>query len=113
MRPVFLAAARPIKDEWKMRPYLGVLPLVLSALSTAEAGSHGYEGGLGRHSGGQERNDIKNKIKIKIKSKKTHRKRAFSAPRIWTVDAGALARFVSDPACAIKRAPIYHGRARR
>ena len=44
--------------EWKMRPYLGVLPLVLSA-----------------------------------------RKSAFSAPRIWTVEAGYLARLVSEPAC--------------
>jgi hypothetical protein len=45
-----------MKDEWKIKPYLGVLPLVLSA-----------------------------------------RKSAFSAPRIWTVEAGYLARFVSDP----------------
>ena len=27
------------------------------------------------------------------------RKRAFSAPNIWTVEAGALAKFVNDPAC--------------
>lgn len=32
MRPLFLAAARPIKVEWKMRPYLGVLPRVFRAL---------------------------------------------------------------------------------
>lgn len=32
MRPLFLAAARPIKVEWKMRPYLGVLPRVFKAL---------------------------------------------------------------------------------
>ena len=27
--------ARPMKVEWKMRPYLGVLPLVLSARKSA------------------------------------------------------------------------------
>mmetsp|Transcript_22054 Transcript_22054/g.86720 ORF Transcript_22054/g.86720 Transcript_22054/m.86720 type:complete len:231 (+) Transcript_22054:480-1172(+) len=32
------------------------------------------------------------------------RKRAFSAPRIWTVEAGYLARLVRLPACAIRRA---------
>ena len=56
MRPLFLAPARPIKVEWKIRPYLGVLPLVLRA-----------------------------------------RKSAFSAPRIWTVEAGYLARLVREP----------------
>lgn len=32
MRPLFLAAARPMKVEWKIRPYFGVFPLVFSAL---------------------------------------------------------------------------------
>ena len=32
MRPLLLAAARPMKAEWKMRPYFGVLPLVFKAL---------------------------------------------------------------------------------
>ena len=32
MRPLFLAAARPMKVEWKMRPYLGVFPRVFRAL---------------------------------------------------------------------------------
>ena len=32
MRPLLRCLARPMKDEWKMRPYLGVLPRVLSAL---------------------------------------------------------------------------------
>lgn len=31
--------------------------------------------------------------------------RAFSAPRICTVEAGCLARFISEPACAINLAP--------
>lgn len=31
--------------------------------------------------------------------------RAFSAPRIWTVDAGYLARLVRLPACEMRRAP--------
>ncbi len=59
MRPLFLCLALPMKEEWKINPYLGVLPLVFSAL-----------------------------------------KRAFSAPRICTVDAGYLARFVKDPSDA-------------
>ena len=45
MRPLLRCLARPMKVEWKMSPYLGVLPRVLSA-----------------------------------------RNRAFSAPRICTVD---------------------------
>lgn len=57
MRPLLRCLARPMKEEWKMSPYLGVLPFVFSALNSA-----------------------------------------FSAPRIWTVDAGAFARFVRDPA---------------
>mmetsp|Transcript_87519 Transcript_87519/g.272234 ORF Transcript_87519/g.272234 Transcript_87519/m.272234 type:complete len:377 (+) Transcript_87519:554-1684(+) len=65
MRPLFFCCARPMKDEWKMRPYLGVLPLVLRA-----------------------------------------RKSAFSAPRICTVEAGYLARFVRLPACEMSRAPM-------
>lgn len=32
MRPLFLAAARPMKVEWNMSPYFGVLPLVFRAL---------------------------------------------------------------------------------
>lgn len=35
IRPLFLAAARPMKVEWKMSPYLGVFPLVFSALRGA------------------------------------------------------------------------------
>ena len=57
MRPLLRSFALPMKEEWKMRPYLGVLPLVFRAL-----------------------------------------KRAFSAPRICTVLAGYLAKFVKDPA---------------
>ena len=63
--PLFRAFALPMKVLWKIKPYLGVFPLVFSA-----------------------------------------RKSAFSAPRICTVDAGYLAKFVSEPACEIKRAAI-------
>ena len=35
MRPLLEAAARPMNVEWKMRPYLGVLPRVFSALNTS------------------------------------------------------------------------------
>jgi hypothetical protein len=33
MRPLFLMPARPIKVEWKSKPYFGVLPRVLRALT--------------------------------------------------------------------------------
>mmetsp|Transcript_63099 Transcript_63099/g.133211 ORF Transcript_63099/g.133211 Transcript_63099/m.133211 type:complete len:234 (+) Transcript_63099:134-835(+) len=65
IRPLFFCCALPMKVEWKMSPYLGVLPLVFNA-----------------------------------------RKSAFSAPKIWTVEAGYLARFVKLPACEIRRAPM-------
>ena len=32
IRPLFLAPARPMNEEWKMSPYFGVLPFFLSAL---------------------------------------------------------------------------------
>merc|ERR1712078_720898 len=63
--PLFLDCARPMKVEWNIQPYFGVLPFVFKA-----------------------------------------RNRAFSAPRIWTVEAGYFARFVRLPACEIRRAPM-------
>jgi hypothetical protein len=62
--PFNLAGAAPTRLAWKIRPYLGVLCLVLMAL-----------------------------------------KRAFSAPKIYTVEAGYLAKFTSEPAWAINLAP--------
>lgn len=35
IRPLFFCFALPMKEEWKMRPYLGVLPLVFRALKSA------------------------------------------------------------------------------
>ena len=35
MRPLLRSLARPMKLEWKMRPYLGVLLFVFSALHPA------------------------------------------------------------------------------
>ena len=35
----------------------------------------------------------------------THLNSAFSAPRIWMVEAGALARLMSEPTWAMRRAP--------
>ena len=32
IRPLFLADARPMKDEWNMRPYFRVFPRVFRAL---------------------------------------------------------------------------------
>merc|ERR1719409_1190660 len=52
-----------MNELWKISPYLGVFPLVLSA-----------------------------------------RNKAFSAPKIWTVEDGNFARFVKEPAWEIKRA---------
>ena len=40
---------------------------------------------------------------------RSYLKRAFSAPRIWTVEAGYLARLVNDPACDISLAPTCRG----
>jgi len=53
-----------MKVELKIKPYLGVFPLVFKAL-----------------------------------------KRAFSAPKIWIVDAGYLERLVKPPACEISLDP--------
>ena len=35
IRPLFLVPARPIKDEWNIRPYFGVLPFFFRALQRA------------------------------------------------------------------------------
>ena len=43
MRPLFFAAARPMKVEWKMSPYFGVLPLVFRALLEYSVNSLGSE----------------------------------------------------------------------
>ena len=51
MRPLLRCLARPMNEEWKMRPYLGVLPLVFSALQAGQTGQHS---GHGRHSGASE-----------------------------------------------------------
>lgn len=34
IRPLFLASALPIKEEWYMSPYFGVFPFVFKALKT-------------------------------------------------------------------------------
>ena len=62
--PLFFYYALPINVELKIKPYLGVFPLVFNAL-----------------------------------------KSAFSAPRIWIVEAGYLERFVRPPACEISLEP--------
>lgn len=41
MRPLFFAPARPMKVEWKMSPYLGVLPRVFRALRKKPIISYG------------------------------------------------------------------------
>jgi len=64
-----------MKEEWKIRPYLGVFPLVLRALCA------------------------KNWVDFfKSYLIKTNLNKAFSAPRICTVDAGYLAKLVKLPA---------------
>merc|ERR1712108_79264 len=35
IRPLFLAAARPMKVEWKIKPYFGVFPFFFNALNNA------------------------------------------------------------------------------
>jgi hypothetical protein len=32
IRPLFFVEALPMKEEWKIKPYLGVFPLVFKAL---------------------------------------------------------------------------------
>jgi hypothetical protein len=34
--PLFLVEARPMKDEWNIRPYFGVFPLVFNALGESK-----------------------------------------------------------------------------
>ena len=87
---MFLAAARPMNVEWKIRPYLGVLPRVFRAL---------MGGGISN---------------VNLLEPGTHRNKAFSAPRICTVEAGYLARLVKLPAWEMRRAPTcerqFHAR---
>lgn len=40
MRPLFLAAARPMKVEWKINPYFGVFPFVFNALDLGNKLQH-------------------------------------------------------------------------
>lgn len=112
--PLFLVDARPIKDEWNMRPYLGVLPRVFRALQL----------------NGESNRKISQIIKVKrfeifhfkrlwkeltitnegLKEDKKiisikYLKSAFSAPRIWRVEAAHFARFERLPAWEINRAP--------
>mmetsp|Transcript_23949 Transcript_23949/g.40163 ORF Transcript_23949/g.40163 Transcript_23949/m.40163 type:complete len:120 (+) Transcript_23949:2856-3215(+) len=42
IRPLFFAPALPMKVEWKIRPYLGVLPRVLMALQAAKASKKNF-----------------------------------------------------------------------
>ena len=46
MRPLFLACALPMKEEWKIKPYFGVLPLVFSAEESL-LGAEDLDGGGG------------------------------------------------------------------
>lgn len=51
-------------------------------------------------------------VEMFLKGERSYLKRAFSAPRIWTVEAGYLARLVNDPACDISLAPTCRGGGR-
>jgi hypothetical protein len=79
-----------------MMPYLGVFPLVLRALCTKQTRLATYM--------------MWRRVKHYSKAEYTHvvgniyLKRAFSAPRICTVEAGHLAREVREPAFWMRRA---------
>lgn len=175
MRPLFLAAARPMKVEWKISPYLGVFPRVFRALEPAEASGEspgprapqaeplllpqpwcwltgsapgaasqlpahrtanlqakpwaeppGAPGtpcwarrraavvaqglGLADHTQPRQRgpgasHPAAQEPAITATTLQRYLNRAFSAPRICTVEAGYLARFVRLPACEMRRAP--------
>jgi hypothetical protein len=40
IRPLFLVLALPMKEEWKIKPYLGVFPLVFKALHKVHSGTN-------------------------------------------------------------------------
>jgi len=158
MRPLFFCLARPMNEEWKIRPYLGVLPLVFSALrappSLLARRRGGGPGWLCEHRGPgcssarvlhawpparapegkcsgaspprmqAESGDVARESRrphartLKavqmtdskvMKLRRADRNSAFSAPRIWTVLAGYLARLVSEPA---RRAAALSARER-
>lgn len=134
MRPLFLAAARPMKVEWKMSPYLGVLPFVFSALEcdyrdlliirTLQLPAcsllrwyhpHPETRGLFRLQGGSHHPRGRRVRRqhpvtaITTTARQLYLNKAFSAPRICTVDAGYLARFVRLPAWEMRRAPTCGG----
>lgn len=160
---MFLAAARPMKVEWKIKPYLGVLPRVFKALQHTRERITSVEQGQGpRHSSktlppspqnstappppplhqqeltcqakgkgealGSRSEDGGSSCHVCLASTSSlrpHRpaitaaalqlylKRAFSAPRIWTVEAGYLARLVRLPAWEIRRAPTCRQKKQR
>ena len=90
MRPLFFAPALPMNEEWNIRPYFGVFPFVFRALSK-KLKIMNYE------------MITTDRQKVKIEKMisyfyHTYLNSAFSAPRICTVEAGYLARLVSDPA---------------
>jgi len=104
MRPLFLAAALPTKDEWKISPYLGVLLFVFSALHTPRGNRAQL---LGTHALGAPlpSSFFLSLPFLSLRGNAPYLKRAFSAPRIWTVEAGNLAKLVRLPACEMRRAP--------
>ena len=45
IRPLFLVPARPIKEEWKIRPYFGVFPFFFRALRKRDNKKNSFMGG--------------------------------------------------------------------
>ena len=98
--PLFLAPARPMKELWKIRPYFGVFPLVLRALAIQKLkiiDNNNIQTAKYRLA--------KDDPVAQLMCMFDYLNRAFSAPRIWTVLAGHLAKLVKLPACEIRRAP--------
>ena len=84
IRPLFLPFALPMNDVLKMIPYFGVLPVFAFRALCERFVSVGIFTEVVNYEGG--------------KGGLAYRNRAFSAPRICTVDAGYLARLVREPA---------------
>ncbi len=110
--PLNFGGACPTSDAWYIIPYLGVGCFVFNALNSACKELKSFSTYPQKAS---------NAVKLQLKN--THKQaerqlqrygrgyywlnyvHTFSAPRIWTVLAGYLARVTRLPACAIRRAP--------
>eukprot|EP00961_Rhodomonas_salina_P244988 3310670-Rhodomonas_salina.1 len=109
MRPLFFCDARPMNDEWNIRPYLGVFPLVLSARNSAFSApahrTHAHSSASTDQRSRFHAVDTRSTMWTSRRKKEEGRGKREGIPRICTVEAGYLARLVREPACEMRRAP--------